>query len=294
MRLSSSPHLPSPSNHSLLNSSSSSSSADDASADDRIDDLDLLDDDQNPLTPPADAAPQGLFWDHALGVARISFDGAATASPIPDDFVRPDLAFGSDDEPADEAVRAKLASIRRVEDVLLIGDSPMRDGWAKWLEGKGDFIRKDRMLRSSNHEMLNPRNHPLLQDPDVAGLTGMTRGDRMMRKAVLREVVEADSGGLREKGMEGRRRSLREKRDEGSGFLGVDLGLGFSEFVDRFFDGGLCSLRVFMVWNTPSWSFGVRHRRGVESLFYHHRNACVLVFSETVEQDFFKEFVKDG
>lgn len=166
----------------------------------------------------------------------------------------------------------------------------MRDGWAKWLEGKGDFIRRDRMLRSNYHEMLNPRNHLLLQDPDVVGFTGLTRGDRMMQRAVLKEMDEADSSGLRTKGTEGRR-ALREKEDEGSG---VDLKLGFSEFVDRFFDSGQCLLRVFMVWNSPSWSFGVRHRRGVESLLYHHRNACVLLFSETVELDFFKEFVKDG
>ncbi|PON40620.1 hypothetical protein TorRG33x02_339950, partial [Trema orientale] len=35
--------------------------------------------------------------------------------------------------------------------------------------------------------------------------------------------------------------------------------------------------------------------RGLESLLYHHRHACVVVLSETIELDFFKEsFLKDG
>jgi hypothetical protein len=39
----------------------------------------------------------------------------------------------------------------------------------------------------------------------------------------------------------------------------------------------------------------VRHQRGLESLLSHHRDACVVIFSETIDLDFFKDsFVKDG
>ncbi|KAE8659610.1 Alpha 1,4-glycosyltransferase family protein, putative isoform 2 [Hibiscus syriacus] len=41
--------------------------------------------------------------------------------------------------------------------------------------------------------------------------------------------------------------------------------------------------------------YSVRHQRGLESLLAQHRDVCVLVFSETIELDFFKDsFVKDG
>lgn len=286
----------------------------------------MLDDDKKLVTTAADDADSdsddadfrsgsgsGLFWDHALGVARISFGRTESRSAQEEDspleeFGRSKLAFGSDDEPVDEAVRAKLASIRQIEDALLLkvgghgGDSLMRDGWARWLEGKGDFIRRDRMLRS-NLELLNPKNHPLLQDPDVAGLTMLTRGDRLMQKAILKEMDDADSIESEVKGMEGRRalhmKVEREKKEDWNGwrwgnFPGIDVKLGFSEFIDQFLAIGQCSLRVFMVWNSPSWSFGIRHQRGLESLLHHHRNACVILFSETVELDFFKDFVKDG
>ncbi|GAB2213734.1 hypothetical protein Droror1_Dr00018047 [Drosera rotundifolia] len=53
-------------------------------------------------------------------------------------------------------------------------------------------------------------------------------------------------------------------------------------------------MRVFMVWNSPPWMFGVRHQRGLESLLFHHPNACIVVFSETIDLDFFKGFVEEG
>ncbi|XP_028222632.1 uncharacterized protein At4g19900 isoform X2 [Glycine soja] len=73
------------------------------------------------------------------------------------------------------------------------------------------------------------------------------------------------------------------------------LRLSFSDFMDEFFRLGKCVTRVFMVWNSPPWMYTVRHQRGLESLLFHHPDACVVVFSETVELDFFKDsFVKDG
>lgn len=77
-------------------------------------------------------------------------------------------------------------------------------------------------------------------------------------------------------------------------YPGLHPYLSFSGFMDVFFSEG-CDVRVFMVWNSPAWMFSVRHQRGLESLLFHHRYACVVVLSETIELDFFKDsFVKDG
>lgn len=77
-------------------------------------------------------------------------------------------------------------------------------------------------------------------------------------------------------------------------FPGLHPHLSFSNFMNRFFRKCKCSMRVFMVWNSPPWMFSVRHQRALESLFFHHQDVCVVVFSETIELDFFKDFVKDG
>ncbi|KAK2989272.1 hypothetical protein RJ640_017269 [Escallonia rubra] len=77
-------------------------------------------------------------------------------------------------------------------------------------------------------------------------------------------------------------------------FPGVHPRLSFSNFMDAFFRKGKCSMRVFMVWNSPPWMFTVRHQRGLESLLFHHRDACVVVLSESIELNFFNGFVKDG
>ncbi|XP_022977450.1 uncharacterized protein At4g19900 isoform X2 [Cucurbita maxima] len=78
-------------------------------------------------------------------------------------------------------------------------------------------------------------------------------------------------------------------------YPGLHPHLSFSRFMDALFKKNKCDVRVFMVWNSPSWMFGVRHQRGLESVFSHHQNACVVIFSETIELDFFKDnFVKNG
>lgn len=78
-------------------------------------------------------------------------------------------------------------------------------------------------------------------------------------------------------------------------YPGLHPHLSFSRFMDAFFKKNKCDMRVFMVWNSPPWMFGVRHQRGLESVFSHHQNACVVIFSETIELDFFKDnFVKNG
>lgn len=78
-------------------------------------------------------------------------------------------------------------------------------------------------------------------------------------------------------------------------YPGLHPHLSFSDFMDAFFRKGKCDMRVFMVWNSPPWMFSVRHQRGLESLLSQHRDACVVVFSEMIELDFFKDsFVKNG
>lgn len=99
-------------------------------------------------------------------------------------------AFGSDDVAVDENVRMKMMEVKGIEDALLlkIGKkvSPLREGWGDWFDKKGDFLKKDKMLRS-NLEALNPLHNPILQDPDNVGLTGLTRVDRLLHKSLLQE-----------------------------------------------------------------------------------------------------------
>ena len=77
-------------------------------------------------------------------------------------------------------------------------------------------------------------------------------------------------------------------------YPGLDSRLSFNNFMDAFFRKGKCNLRVFMVWNSPPWMFSIRYQRGLESVLYHHPDACVVVFSETLELNFFSSFVEDG
>jgi len=75
---------------------------------------------------------------------------------------------------------------------------------------------------------------------------------------------------------------------------GTRPSLTFTAFMQQFLHQDTCSIRVFMAWTTPPWSLTVRYQRTLESLFHFHPNACVVVFSETLERDFFKTFVQEG
>lgn len=184
----------------------------------------------------------------------------------------------------------------------------------------------------SNIEVLNPLNNPILQDPDGAGVTGLTKGDKVVQKGVLYEfkrtpflskkpltISGSENANI---GRKGENVDIQAKRTErktlnndyiskrmsavGLGkelyadgkrwgyYPGLDGRLSFGNFLDAFFRRAICKMRVFMVWNSPPWMFGVRQRRALESILYHHRYACVVVFSETIELNFFSEFVKQG
>ncbi|KAI8524667.1 hypothetical protein RHMOL_Rhmol13G0165700 [Rhododendron molle] len=356
------------------------------------------------------------YFDHINGVIRRGFDKRsidqwedyqsfdANLVGIED---QSKVAIGSDDVAMDEGVRRKVVEVKAIEDLLLLKTgtrvSKLREGWGPWFDAKSDFLRRDRMFKS-NLEVLNPLNNPLLQDPDGVGVTGLTRGDKLVQKGLLNEfkkepflakkplgledsdlksevlendvkATEVDSvqqGRNQMKRVE--RRTLDEnaskfsfksgigdgsealsetadnlpwrsrgskeieqrtvessigkvfdsstsdpvrsgglKKVEANGgirpelsgqvyangkrwgyFPGLHPGLSFSNFMDGFFRKGKCSMRVFMVWNSPPWMFSIRQQRGLESLLFQHRNACVVVFSETVELNFFEGFVKDG
>lgn len=237
--------------------------------------------------------------------------------------------FGSDDVLVDEKLRKKLSEVKKIEDALLLKGSVLREGWGEWFDKKGDFLRRDRMFKS-NIEVLNPLNNPILQDPDGAGITGLTRGDRIFQKGLLNEfkrtpflikkplaISESGIGIIGEKGNNKEVRRVERKtlnneyihkiKDNGAlekayyadgkrwGYYpGLEERLSFGNFMDAFFRRGRCKMRIFMVWNSPTWMFGVRQQRGLESLLYHHMDACVVVFSETIELNFFNGFVKDG
>ncbi|XP_031505275.1 uncharacterized protein At4g19900 isoform X1 [Nymphaea colorata] len=250
----------------------------------------------------------GYFWDHAVGVFRRAFtkggamddewSGRLFGISAADDRIK--LAFGSDDQPLDKDIRAQVSGIRRIEDALLLnkkkksGSTPM--DWTAWSDklqrqsSRGYFPLRDPLFRSTM-EALNPLNHPLLQDPDSAGVTGLTRSDRIVKKSLLNQINENPRRVERRKTLEEGRYANGRRWGY---FPGMKPNLGFSEFMDQFFRRGKCSMRFFMIWNTPSWSYTVRHQRGLESILYYHPDACVVMLTETMELDFFQNFVKDG
>lgn len=184
-----------------------------SSSDDRIDELDDAiqlnsNDDENPEPEEEEgednnqnskASSKTYFYDHQIGVVRRAFNKRSIEEW--EDYVNFESslklgfgygtdeskeAIGSDDLPVDEKMRKKLSEVRSIEDALLLKGSPLREGWGDWFDKKSEFLRKDRMFRS-NLESLNPNNNPMLQDPDGVGLTGLTRGDRVVLKGLMNE-----------------------------------------------------------------------------------------------------------
>ncbi|XP_073147891.1 uncharacterized protein At4g19900 isoform X2 [Henckelia pumila] len=240
-------------------------------------------------------------------------------------------AFGSDDILVDEKLRQKLSEVRKFEDALLLKGSVLRDGWGEWFDKKGDFLRRDRMFKS-NIEVLNPLNNPILQDPDGDGVTGLTRGDKVLQKGVfyefkrtpflIKKPLAISGSGNANLGRKGENVDIQAQRTERKPlnndyiskrtsaevlgkelyadgkrwgyYPGLDGRLSFGNFLDAFFRRVKCKMRIFTVWNSPPWMFGVRQQRALESILYHYRRACVVVFSETIELNFFTEFVKYG
>lgn len=188
---------------------SDSSNDDTTGGEDTIDELDVVEeqtthestadaeDDEDPSDDNNKAL--GYFFDHVEGVIKKSFSKRSTMEEWNDvvgifDSVEEDpgkTAFGSDDVPVDEWVRMKMMEVKCIEDALLlkVGKrvSSLREGWGNWFDKKSDFLRKDKMLRS-NLEALNPMHNPMLQDPDIIGLPGFTKIDKLLQKSMWNEL----------------------------------------------------------------------------------------------------------
>ncbi|XP_020223507.1 uncharacterized protein At4g19900 [Cajanus cajan] len=139
--------------------------------------------------------------------------------------------------------------------------------------------------RTLNHNTINNHNHDLIKEStnsDSSSSSGSSdNGGELSNKKDVR--------------VESIKNHIYADGDTWGYYPGVALRLSFNNFMDEFFRVGKCVTRVFMVWNSPPWMFTVRHQRGLESLLFRHPDACVVVFSETVELDFFSGgFVKDG
>ncbi|GAA0146529.1 hypothetical protein LIER_06459 [Lithospermum erythrorhizon] len=260
---------------------------------------------------PKGGTPSSTYYfDHSSGVVRRGYYRRSIEEW--EDYVSFDaklrsglgkLAFGSDDIPVDERIRKGMMEARKIEDALLLKGSPLRVGWGDWFDKKTDFLRRDKMFKS-NLESFNPLNNPILQDPDSPGVTGLTRGDKIIVDRIMRigdrvgnrktRISSAERRTLGETSNFNNKNEVHADGKRWGYYPGLDEKLGFSEFMDVFFSRGNCSVRVFMVWNSPSWAYGVRHQRGLESVLFHHKDACVLVFSETIELNFFNDFVEEG
>lgn len=190
--------------------------------DDRIDELDVIDDDskgsneeeilrdlesegeENEHSKVFSTSSSGYYFDHVSHVIRRAFDGQSIDEfdqweaqatmfdfELNNDEKMSKVAFASDDMPVDEEVRRKVLKVNNIEDTLLLKldsrGSPLREGWAAWFDAKSVFLKKDRMFKSS-FELLNPLNNMLLQDPDGSGVTGLTRGDKLVLKEMLHEL----------------------------------------------------------------------------------------------------------
>ncbi|KAG5230490.1 alpha 1,4-glycosyltransferase family protein [Salix suchowensis] len=364
-RLSSSPQ------HSTVPSSFKTQASEFSIAIDKIDEQDTIkvegdhqsdiNEDQNDTeedTKRPAISSSGYYMDHVTGSIRrylnkksiedydfSDYNSNGFSLGLNVDDYKSKTAFGSDDIVVDEEVKRKLSEVKSIEDALLlkIGKkvSPLREGWGDWFDKKSDFLRRDKMFKS-NLEVLNPLTNPLLQDPDGVGVTGLTRGDKVMQKMILSEFKRnpfgekrslsglemirnakgdnnlsanenlvdnsSDVGGETRQmtGMENKRFKDHQRKPEELSHIFADgkrwgyfpdmhPHLSFSDFMASFFRNGKCEMRVFMVWNSPPWMHSVRHQRGLESLLSHHRDACVVIFSETIDLDFFKDsFVKDG
>ncbi|KAE8655349.1 Alpha 1,4-glycosyltransferase family protein, putative isoform 2 [Hibiscus syriacus] len=161
-------------------------------------------------------------WDYDGGFLNDGFGGD-------DDKIKE--AFGSDDIPLDEEIRRKMTELESIEDALLVKKvtgrkvNPLREKWGDWFDKKSDFLRRDRMFKS-NLEILNPLNNPLLQDPDGVGMTGLTRGDKMVQKWILSEFKKVPFTvkkplGIFEMGLEVKKDSASKKNENTRNVLSV-------------------------------------------------------------------------
>jgi lactosylceramide 4-alpha-galactosyltransferase len=244
-----------------------------------------------------------FFWNHALGIpkrtALESGDDAGTVAVAQLRGFKEVVQnwrerFNSDDELVDENVEERLERVHEIEDALLLNEDAKG---APNLKTKfGGYLKSKTRGAVSSFDAMNPVNNPMLQDPDTeAGQSYLTKTDKEMLRALRGDRLLRGSNIL-EVGRGKQEKLPVEKNSSESrySYPGVSSSNSFVEFMEAFLGQESCTMRVFMVWATPSWGFTARHQRALESLFRLHRNACVAVFSETLEQNSFNSFVKQG
>ncbi|CAM6035763.1 unnamed protein product [Sphagnum compactum] len=255
--------------------------------------LDPLDSDSNSGTAATNEGPLDLEKHEAASV----LNGAAVAKVSSQqlrgfkEFVEKwKEQYNSDDETLDEEVQRQLEDVVEIEDALLLNeDGPVYKPVPRLpVKIAGKYAQKG----GSSYDPINPVNIPMLQDPDTGPDTWMTKSDKAMLK-VLRVDAYGQSVPLQpNQGLQSRANT------QGLTYWrhvpGTRPSLTFTAFMQQFLHQDTCSIRVFMAWTTPPWSLTVRYQRTLESLFHFHPNACVVVFSETLERDFFKTFVQEG
>lgn len=140
---------------------------------------------------------------------------------------------------------------------------------------------------------------------EISGLRGFEKTNRVVEDGDERRGTRTEASRLNAAGsvldspktegiaLELTSQSEGEQKQWGY-YPGVESSLSFSNFMTAFLGQESCSLNFFLVWTTPQWGFTARHQRVLESLLRFHPNACVVVFSETFDFDYFKTFTKDG
>lgn len=101
--------------------------------------------------------------------------------------------FNSDDELVDDNVQQRLEAVREIEDALLVNGDAASD--------KATFSKFDALLkkgRPDSFDRLNPTSNSMLQDPDTAPGTWMTKTDKEMLRAMR---GNRSSGGLQPKAL---------------------------------------------------------------------------------------------
>ncbi|KAG5010863.1 hypothetical protein JHK87_019378 [Glycine soja] len=311
-RLSRSHHLPRPS---LVSHSSVDIST--AAFDDPIDEVDFIDETLCPSSPRLNPPPY-LYFDPLSASIRRSFLSPPSSSlhhhhhsannNFPFQFSSSDnddpskTAFASDDVPVDFSVRSMAARVATIEDALLLKNSPLREGWSDWFDKKSD--------------------------PNGTGATGLTRGDRIVQKWWIHEFKKVPFPGIKKVPLNivkantltkvgTEHRTLNHNNNNNndndnnheiikeavnSGSNGGESSI--QKHVNVIGDARGVSVKNHVCADGDTWGYypGLPLLLSFsdfllvsESLLFHHPDACVVVFSEMVELDFFKEsFVKDG
>lgn len=256
-----------------------------------------------------------FIWSHALGMKKKTFrklDKSAVAAAgcvscsNPDDATAQaalhqlrgfkelvgmlkEQEYNSDDEPEDVNVQQNLAEVLEIEDTF---QKPVK-------KANGMYI-----------------SIPMLQDPDTLPGSWMTKSDKAVLRAMRSngygrgfdvsnstvwphssKTTEDEAARISELGVGSQEKEINNngnKKQQWGFFQGfLKPSYSFSQFMDRFLHQEVCAQRVFMAWTTPASSFTIRHQCALETLLHFHPNACIVVFSESIEFNFFETFIEE-